>query len=288
VELGLSSRLQEAGDRLDLSDAATHKPRAPKLQALDVRAQRIWRRNQPAHSVPGMRLRSQAAHLLSIGLGVCAACGTSDADKAASEPPAAETVERESAATPKAQPPAEAAPTTQPPAPKVDPSARKAALQALAPSQPPLAGFAALPRDADKWRALLAQVPEVAAYAADFTPFTGKEADAALTRGQRSRSTITVWTIADAPFVWRPAPDRELWLCAGMSGDQSLVMVLERKGDDIAHAASTVIAEKDTSIALGYNPADPAELLWTTCYACPGQGGSIRVGDDGRPRFVYR
>jgi len=40
-----------AGDRLDRSDAATHKPRGTKLQAFVWRAPRIWRYERAVRSV---------------------------------------------------------------------------------------------------------------------------------------------------------------------------------------------------------------------------------------------
>jgi hypothetical protein len=142
----------------------------------------------------------------------------------------------------------------------------------------------------DAWEKRLRKIPELARYAGRFVPFDGKAADAALGRGQRSRSSVSpYWTIADGPIAWSPAPRSELFVATGSIGDRALIAVLEVQASGaLRHAASLVIDDKDTSIALGSSAEHPGELLWTTCYGCAGEGGSIVVGDDGRPRFVYR
>jgi hypothetical protein len=76
---------------------------------------------------------------------------------------------------------------------------------------------------------------------------------------------------------------------AGSVAQGALISVLEpTPAGGLRHVASLVLAEQDAPLAIAYDAARPTELLWTTCYGCPGEGGSIRLGDDGRPVFVYR
>ncbi len=146
-----------------------------------------------------------------------------------------------------------------------------------------------LEHDRTTWQNRLRAVPELSHYATRFTPFDGKAADAALRRADRSHASVTAWSIADGPFAWSPARGVEYWVTSGSIGDRSLVAVLELlPSGHLRHAASLVIDDKDTSVALGTSSDHPTEVLWTTCYGCPGEGGSITLGDDGRPRFVYR
>jgi hypothetical protein len=149
--------------------------------------------------------------------------------------------------------------------------------------------LSALGLDPRAWQAVLARVPELAVYAARFEPFGAKAADEALARAKRSRASITVWNIADGPVAWVPAQGREFWVASGRIGTQALIAVLAlQAGGGVRHEASLVIDDKDAQVALASSTEHPDELLWSTCYGCPGEGGSIRLGDDGRARFIYR
>jgi hypothetical protein len=228
-----------------------------------------------------------AAMRASLALGVLAplsltACGPSRdtqamprietaivaAQRAAPEPVAATT----------AAPAAASAPTGAP-----DP-------EASAPGDPrALAPVRALDAKRETWEARLRRIPKLSRYASRFVPFDAKAANAALTRGERSRGSVTAWSITGGPFAWSPDARAELFVAAGSIGERAMVAVLEvQPGGALRHAASLVIDDRDTSVAIGVNPETPRELLWTTCYGCPGEGGSIVLGDDGRPRFVYR
>jgi hypothetical protein len=159
---------------------------------------------------------------------------------------------------------------------------------AAPPEGAPQASARALAKDRDAWQSLLAHVPELAAYASRFVPFGAKDADEALQRGKRSRSNVTAWTVADGPIAWAPAQGRELWVASGSIGEQSLIAVLSADRGAVRHEASLVIDDRDARVALASSAEHPEELIWSTCYGCPGEGGSIRLGDDGRAMFVYR
>ena len=168
----------------------------------------------------------------------------------------------------------------------------RAAEQKLAATQAPIGATVnshALAKDRDAWRTVLAQVPELSGYASAFEPFGAKAADEALSRGKRARENVIAWTMADGPLSWTPAPGRELWVAAGSVGERALIAVLAKDQDgSMRHEVSLVIDDQDAQVALAASAEHPDELLWSTCYACPGEGGSIRLGDDGRARFVYR
>ena len=129
----------------------------------------------------------------------------------------------------------------------------------------------------------------LAKLARDFKPFGAAAISRALARGKRSRGSITAWHIAGSTFTWSPGPGQELWVISGSAGDNSLVAAFHVMPDGKAiHAASTVVAEADSSIALGYTEDKPSTLLWTTCFGCPGEGGDLIVGEDKLVRFTYR
>ena len=97
-----------------------------------------------------------------------------------------------------------------------------------------------------------------------------------------------MWAFQPAAFAWKPAPDRELWVLSGRSGKRALVAVFERRPNgQTEHAASAVLDEPDLTIAVGFS-AGSADLLWTSCYACPGEGGTIRILPDRRVDIAFR
>jgi hypothetical protein len=137
-------------------------------------------------------------------------------------------------------------------------------------------------------RTALAAVPPLARLAPAFEFFTNADVDAALRRGGRSRDGITLWTFLPSSFTWSPSPTRQFWVLSGRSGSQALVVVLERRDGGYVHAASTIVTEPETTIAIGHSAQYPTQLVFTTCYGCPGEGGAIVLREDGRVVFTYR
>ena len=153
----------------------------------------------------------------------------------------------------------------------------------------PTPAVRALAVDADAMRKALATVPALAALAAQFVPFSAADADAALRRGGRSRDGIAVWTFQPAAFRWTPRPGRELWVLSGRAGATALIAVLEPKAEQrFEHVASLLLHEADVTVAVGSSDQHREQLMWSTCYGCAGEGGTIRSREDGRIEFAYR
>jgi hypothetical protein len=167
-------------------------------------------------------------------------------------------------------------------------NSRTATSAAAAPASAVVSALSPLRRSEAEWRALLATIPELAALAAGFVPFGPAATDDALTRGGRSRASVSTWSFGDGPVEWRPSAGQRFWIVVGASGPRALIAVLSADPAAPRHLASTVIAEAGAPIALGVSPGQPREVLWTTCYGCAGQGGTIQLGGSGRPSFVYR
>lgn len=138
-------------------------------------------------------------------------------------------------------------------------------------------------------RAELSKVPELAALAPSFTLFDEAAADAALRRGGASRGGIAVWQFLPAAVAWSPTAGEELHVLSGRTAEGALLAVLHAHADGrLTHAASTVIDEADATLAVGGSAEHPRQLIFTTCYGCPGEGGTIRFGDDARVELGYR
>ena len=186
---------------------------------------------------------------------------------------------------PERAPESAAAKTSRPEAPSPGPAGAPPAAAAPATGS----GVRPLALDLDTLRKTLAAVPPLAALAADFVPFSAADADAALKRGGRSRDGISVWTFQPAAFAWSPRPGRELWVLSGRAGTRCLIAVLEPKGERaFAHVASLVLDEPEATVAIGYSDQYRDQLVWSTCYGCAGEGGTIRSREDGRIEFAYR
>lgn len=144
-----------------------------------------------------------------------------------------------------------------------------------------------LERDTADWRAVLARVPPLAPYAAEFASFTPAATKTALERGGRTRDTVATWSFVDGPFEWKPNAKHRFWIVSGYAGARVVITVLE-PGDAPRHLASAVLLEPEPALAIGWSASEPNRLLWTTCYGCRGLGGSIDLASDGSVAFVYR
>jgi hypothetical protein len=141
----------------------------------------------------------------------------------------------------------------------------------------------------DALRAALAAVPALGKLAPSFEPFSDADVSAALRRGGQSRDSLRLWTFMPSAFAWSPGPGEELWVLTGRTRDGALLALLYPLGGGrFVHAASTLIAEPDATLAIGASAQYPNQLTWTTCYACAGEGGTIRLRDDARVELVYR
>lgn len=138
-------------------------------------------------------------------------------------------------------------------------------------------------------RKALAAVPRLAPHAASFALFDDDAVDEALRRGDRTRSGIGFWRILPSAARWSPVDGEELLVVSGSSERGALIALFYVLPDGgLSHAASTVIEEKDTSVALGFNGDHREQLFWTTCYDCPGEDGLVAYTEDHQVRFGYR
>jgi hypothetical protein len=156
---------------------------------------------------------------------------------------------------------------------------------------PPAAAPAPLPirelrKSAEEWRALLAGIPALSSFATGFTPLHAAATREALQRG-RNRAGMAAWSFVDGPFSWQPTAERSYWIVSGAQGNRLLIAVLE-PGPTPKYLASAILIEPAAALAIGFSASEPRQLLFTTCFGCAGQGGSIQLDQAGKPKFVYR
>lgn len=139
--------------------------------------------------------------------------------------------------------------------------------------------FRDLGLDDARYRAALASVPELAAYAEGFRAYDHGDALRALARGNATEADMH-WEIAPGPFAWSPSSGEEVWVLAGTDGTSSLIAALYPLPDGtFRHAASFVFADEVAPVALLRTSVSRAELLWSTCWSCDGEGGAIRFDE---------
>lgn len=148
--------------------------------------------------------------------------------------------------------------------------------------------FRDLELEPQRWREILAGVPELARFAEGFEPFGETTALRALARGHASEADVP-WELTRGPFAWSPSPGEEVYVVSGRSEQVSLLVTLYPMPDGtFRHAASFVFAEEEAPIAILRTRSMRHELLWTTCWSCGGENGVVRFGEDSRIVIAQR
>ena len=90
------------------------------------------------------------------------------------------------------------------------------------------------------------------------------------------------------PVLFSPEPGVELVVATGRGKSSSFIAALCPLGEDGLHVASYLILLGETApVALAYW-ADQKKLLWTTCWMCPGEQGSVSWRDEHRVVIVQQ
>ena len=83
-------------------------------------------------------------------------------------------------------------------------------------------------------------------------------------------------TFTTNPVLWSPEPGAEILVATGRSKSMSFVVALWTLPEDRYRFASTFLMVNDLSpVALAYEPSKKNQLLWTSCWGCSGEQGSV-------------
>ena len=157
------------------------------------------------------------------------------------------------------------------------------------PDEPGRRTFREVPLDATEARDILRTVPELARLAEDFTPVSAAGVDRALARGGASRETVQFHFVEDEALVWSPGFGEEIWLLAGTGAGSAVVAALHSMPDgSFVHGASFVLRDEETPIVLAWDRTQPAEVLWSACWSCAGEGGAVTMREDRTVVVVQR
>ncbi len=128
---------------------------------------------------------------------------------------------------------------------------------------------------------ILRGVPELARFADGFALHGLEDADRALARGGRDRAALAGWEPAPGPFAWSPSPGEATWVLSGTSAGSTLIAVLYPLPDrSFRHAGSFILEGEAAPLVISRTRPSRAELRWSPCWGCIGEGGTIRFDDE--------
>ena len=138
-------------------------------------------------------------------------------------------------------------------------------------------------------REILATIPQLARFAADFELVSPVGVDRALGRGGASRETVQFHFVEDEVLVWSPMRGEELWVIAGTGAGAAVIAALYPMPDgSFVHAASFVLENEPVPVVLAWDQTSRERVLWSACWGCAGEGGSIAQREDGTFVVVQR
>jgi formylglycine-generating enzyme required for sulfatase activity len=145
--------------------------------------------------------------------------------------------------------------------------------QVIAPIQSRVA-FRETKMDAQELAKIFATIPELAALK-DIRIFDKEHVDE-----MRTRVGPGVH-LATQPLLWSPESGAELLVATGRTKSMSFIVALYPLADDKYRLASYFLMLGDVDpIALAYEPFRRQDLLWSSCWGCAGEQGSVRVRED--------
>lgn len=141
----------------------------------------------------------------------------------------------------------------------------------------------------DEIKAVLGRVPELANFAETYRPLTPTEIEHPLARGNHLRGWLGEWQLVNRMLIWAPAPGEEAWIITGKTSTTSFVAALLPMPDgSFIDIGSFTLRGESLPIALAYNPANPRELLFSTCWGCGGESGAVLYREDSTFTIVPR
>jgi hypothetical protein len=125
--------------------------------------------------------------------------------------------------------------------------------------------------------------PELARIGTEVRLFEG-EVQSVVNRSNAAHEGIT---FTGSPTIWSPELGVEVLVVTGRTKNLSFVVALYAGAADKYRLASSFLMLGDVApVALAYNPQRRKELLWSSCWGCSGEQGSISLRDDHRVVIV--
>ena len=130
--------------------------------------------------------------------------------------------------------------------------------------------------------ALVAAVPQLARVGSPVRLFAEPD-DADAVRKRGGDADLAGFALTASPLVWNPAGSDEVLVVAGRGKRDAFVAAFWRLPDDSYRLASSMVFADDLGpFVLGYQSWLRDKLLWSSCWKCLGEGGTIALRDGRR------
>jgi len=97
------------------------------------------------------------------------------------------------------------------------------------------------------------------------------------------------FTLTTSPLVWNPAPGDEVLVVLGKTSKDSFLVALYRLPGGRYRIASSLVMLGDTGpFALGYRQEVRERIIWSSCWKCRGEEGTISLRDGKRIIIVQQ
>ena len=160
------------------------------------------------------------------------------------------------------------------PAPKLGATARKIALE---------------PKQVAE---IFATIPQLASVGSQIRYFNEPDDTATvLRRGKTAQGPADLegFTLTTSPLLWNPAPGEEVVVVLGRGAKDSFIVALYRLPDNHYKLASSLLLVNDPGpFALAYHSEVRERLLWSSCWKCTGEGGTVSLRDGRRVIIVQQ
>jgi formylglycine-generating enzyme required for sulfatase activity len=160
------------------------------------------------------------------------------------------------------------------PAPKLGATARKIALE---------------PKQVAE---IFSTIPQLASLGSQIRYFTEPDDTATvLRRGKTAQGPADLegFTLTTSPLLWNPAPGEEVIVVLGRGAKDSFIAALYRLPDNRYRLASSLLFVNDSGpFALAYHPDVRERLIWSSCWKCTGEGGTVSLRDGRRVIIVQQ
>ncbi len=173
-------------------------------------------------------------------------------------------------------------------------AAARPSLRAEAPPREPTpagaqqAPFRPLDLALDAARAALRAMPETRSFADAFRLHGPKSLLNALSNAGRSTQSLSPWQAATPAFGWSPLPGEELVILSGDSPAGATLIAYRATREGPRFAGSFTTKDEHAPILVAYKSDTRAELLYSTCWGCGGEGGALQLDETRRLRFMPR
>jgi hypothetical protein len=146
--------------------------------------------------------------------------------------------------------------------------------------------------DPAKVAEIFAGIPQLASVKDSIRYFVEPEDTATVLRRARTAQgsvDLEGFTLTTSPLLWNPAPGEEVVVVLGHGAKDSFIVALYRLPENHYRLASSLLLVNDLGpFALAYHPDVRERLIWSSCWKCTGEGGTVSLRDGRRIIIVQQ